>query len=156
MIAVDLPDLCDRVGDIPLLAQNFVDAYAREMSREISGVDEEAMRVLQRHTWRGNVRELQNVIERAVVLCKGRTIGVDDLPPKILEAPPDDLVSDYRPTTLKDALDEREKRVISAALHANGWNRQLTAEQLGINRTTLYKKMKRLELDFEPVRAHPY
>jgi DNA-binding NtrC family response regulator len=156
VITIDLPDLCERVADIPLLVHHFVDVYAREMNREITGMDDRAMQILQRYRWRGNVRELQNVIERAVVLCKGHTLGVDDLPPKLLDTPQDESVEAYASTTLKDALEQRERRIIESALRANGWNRQLTAERLGINRTTLYKKMKRLGLEIEPLRAHSY
>jgi len=91
------------------------------------------------------------------VLCKGHTVGVDDLPAKLISAAASESpAQSYQPLSLKEALEEPEKRILEAALRANGWNRQLTAEQLGINRTTLYKKMKRYGLDLEPARTSLY
>jgi DNA-binding NtrC family response regulator len=107
--------------------------------------------VLQHYHWPGNVRELENVIERAVVLSKHRHITPADLPPKLIEAAAAPVATnDYRPAPLRIALEEPEKRIIEAALRANDYNRQLTADILQINRTTLYKKMKRYGLDREP------
>jgi len=153
VVSVDMPSLSQRLGDIPLLAKYFLNRFCAQTNRMITGYDEPTMRALQRYTWPGNVRELENVIERAVVLAKGRTITTEDLPPKLIDssevAPPPET---YQPMSLKLALEEPERRIIEAALRANAWNRQLTAEQLGINRTTLYKKMKHYGLDPEPVR----
>ncbi len=152
VVGIDMPTLAERVGDIPLLARHFLSDARREMKREILDFDPEATRALQRYRWPGNVRELQNVVERAVVLCKGRHITASDLPAKLLEAPPSiDQPQAWQPTTLKEALEGPEKRILEAALRANGWNRQATAKVLGINRTTLYKKMKRYGLDREPI-----
>ena len=99
-----------------------------------------------RYRWPGNVRELQNVIERAVLLGKGGTIGLEDLPAGLAAAGAVALEPvDGR--TLKQALADPERQIILEVLEANHWNRLATAEALGINRTTLYKKMKRLGLD---------
>ena len=155
VIAITLPSVSERVADIPLLAQHFLDRLSAEMKREILGFEEEAMRVMQRYPWPGNVREIENVVERAVVLCRGHSIGVVDLPPKLLEQPKLTEPSDtYQPISLKEALEGPEKRIIEAALRAFGWNRQLTAQRLGINRTTLYKKMKRYGLEGAPIHTH--
>ncbi len=156
VISITMPSLSERITDIALLADYFLDRYRTDMKREILGFDEEAVRVLQRHDWPGNVRELQNAVERAVVLCKGRYIHVGDLPPKLTEPGATALEqchtsAAHTPMSLKEALEGPEKQVLEEALRANGWNRQLTARQLGINRTTLYKKMKRFGLEAEPV-----
>ncbi len=152
VVTIEMPELVERIGDVPLLVRHFVQRLARDMSRRVLGVDDRAMQVLQRYHWPGNVRELENVIERALVLCKGPYVGVDDLPPKLIRSAAEAARSEQaQPQTLKQALEEPEKRVIEDALRANGWNRQLTSEQLGINRTTLYKKMKRYRLDAEPL-----
>ncbi|MEO1237448.1 MAG: helix-turn-helix domain-containing protein, partial [Planctomycetota bacterium] len=115
-----------------------------------------------RHAWPGNVRELENAIERAVVLSRGPVIGADDLPDAVRDAagvtpigrtatptadPIPALVDGWTPMPLTQALQEPERRIVLAALEANGWNRQETARQLDINRTTLYKKIKQFRLD---------
>ena len=106
---------------------------------------------MQRYHWPGNVRELENAVERAVVLTKSRQVQVEDLPPAVLESPVNATAGNlFQPMSLKRALEEPEKRVIKAALEANNWNRQITADVLEINRTTLYKKMKRYRLDAAP------
>jgi len=148
VVPIDMPTLAERISDIPLLARHFIDRFSRDMKRPVCGIDDDALGVLQRYSWPGNVRELENVIERAVVLCRERDIQVTDLPDKLVsDAVVSPSLEHYEPRTLKDAMAEPEKRFIQAALRANDWNRQVTAEQLGINRTTLYKKMKRYGLD---------
>ncbi len=154
VVNIPLPSLAERLGDIPALAEHFLAKYRAEVGREILDISPEAMQALQRYHWPGNVRELENAIERAVVLCKGRHITPDDLPAQVFEtAPaksPDAL--EYKAMSLKRALEEPERRIIESALRANHWNRQTTAEMLDINRTTLYKKMKRFGLEFDPAR----
>ena len=150
VVTVDMPTLADRVGDIPLLARHFLNRFSAEMNRIVTDFEPAAMQVLMGYPWPGNVRELENVVERGVVLCKGRQIAIEDLPPKLLSAVATLLeqpTNFYKPMPLREALEEPEKRILEAALRANGWNRQLTAQQLVINRTTLYKKMKRYGLD---------
>jgi len=153
VVTIDMPTLAQRLGDIPLLARHFLEQSSAEMKRQTLDFEEEAMRALQRYHWPGNVRELENVVARAVVLCRSPRIGVHDLPPRLLEAADGYAPGEgYKPLPLKQALEQPERRILEAALRANDWNRQLTAEQLGINRTTLYKKMKRYGLDAEPAR----
>jgi DNA-binding NtrC family response regulator len=149
VVTVDMPALCDRPGDIPLLAGFFLQQFRERMKRNVVGFDDEALRAMQRYHWPGNVRELENAVERAVVLCRGSTIGTDDLPEKLVCAEPaiDEAATGCTPMPLEKALEGPEKRIIEAALRANHWNRQLTAAQLEINRTTLYKKMKKYGLD---------
>ncbi len=143
VVSIDVPTLAERISDVPLLARSFLKRFTQEANSEIVDFEDDAMYLLQRYNWPGNVRELENAIERAVVLCKTRRIASDDLPPKLRQAA---IAPEFTPTgqpkTLKEALQEPERLIIEAALKANFWNRQLTAEQLGINRTTLYKKIK--------------
>ncbi|MBU0717950.1 MAG: sigma-54 dependent transcriptional regulator [Planctomycetes bacterium] len=154
VVTIEMPTLAERIGDIPILAKHFLEQSSAEMKREVLSFDDDALQALQRYHWPGNVRELENIVARAVVLCKGRHIGVNDLPPKLLESARDfEPATTWQPRSLREALEEPERRILEAALRANGWNRQLTADQLGINRTTLYKKMKRYGLDAEPVQA---
>ena len=151
VVTIEMPALAERVGDIPLLAEHFLGVYTAQTGRDILGFDQTAMQMLRRHHWPGNVRELENAVEHAVVLAKGRYVTADDLPPRLRNPDPINIeIPPYEPKPLKEALEEPERRILEAALRANGWNRQLTAQQLGINRTTLYKKMKRYNLEAEP------
>jgi DNA-binding NtrC family response regulator len=149
VINIELPPLRERVADIPLLAEHFLREVCEEARRDVTGFSDEAMEVLQHYVWPGNVRELQNAVERAVLLGKGPILTVSDFPEHVLSgaAIP---ASSIAHRTLKEALAGPERQIILGVLRANNWNRNLTADTLGINRTTLYKKMKRLGLD-DPV-----
>jgi DNA-binding NtrC family response regulator len=146
VISVELPSLRERISDIPLLAQHFLQEVCQESNKTMRGFSDEALLALQRYAWPGNVRELQNVIERAVLLGKSPTIGLDDLPRQIAAGGPLSL-EPIGTRTLKEALEGPERQIILEVLQAHQWNRFATAEILGINRTTLYKKMKRLGLE---------
>ncbi len=154
VVNIELPALRDRSGDIPALAAHFLERYRQEYSAVAERFDEDAMHALMRYAMPGNVRELSNIIERAAVLCRSEMIGVDDLPVEVVEqsAPGHSghALNDcgaWAHCSLSDAMAEPERRILLAALKANSWNRQTTADQLSINRTTLYKKMKIHGLD---------
>lgn len=146
VINIELPSLCDRISDIPLLAEHFLQQVCEDSGKSVQGFTEDAMAALRRYRWPGNVRELQNVIERAVLLGKESVIGTDDLPPSLMAAG-GVSVEPIAGRSLKQALESPERQIIREVLEVNNWNRNLTAETLGINRTTLYKKMKRLGLE---------
>lgn len=146
VINIELPSLRERISDIPLLASHFLQQICKETGKRVTGFSEPAIAALQSYRWPGNVRELQNVIERAVLLGKGDKVGSEDLPPNVLAAGPVQVES-VGNRTLKQALSCPERQIILDVLEANNWNRQATAAALGINRTTLYKKMKRLGFD---------
>lgn len=163
VVSIQLPPLRDRIGDIGVLAEHFLEEKSAELTKQVIGFDAAALEALRRYDWPGNVRELENIIERAVVLTKAVRIGVDDLPVHVIENSTGRLMSGRGGTTssvnmpginapydampLRLALEEPEKQIILAALEANQWNRQKTAEQLDINRTTLYKKIKQYDLE---------
>jgi DNA-binding NtrC family response regulator len=151
VITLVQPPLRERTGDIPVLAQHYLDQFREQTGKPVSGVTAEAMQALQRYSWPGNVRELVNVIERAVVLTRQRVITLEDLPEGIrhIGTPSATSPALSSATNLKAALAHPERQLILDALESNGWNRQETAEMLGINRTTLYKKMKKYEIEFE-------
>ncbi len=151
VVTINLPALCERVGDVRLLAKHFLQVYSTQHSREKVGITDEAMEYLERYSWPGNVRELENVIERAVLLSKDKYIGPDDLPDSIKQNQGQEQTT-YKPMSLKEALAEPEKNLIRKALEANHWNRQETAKTLQINRTTLFKKMKQYGLYAEAER----
>ena len=162
VVNIPVPALRDRPGDVPLLAEHFLNKHNRRAGRD-RRLSEPASTVLQRYGWPGNVRELENAIERAVVLSTGPMIQPADLP-EAVQRPGEShplhggpiggaaghipaLVGGWHPTPLSEALREPERQIVQAALEANGWNRQETARQLEINRTTLYKKIKQFALD---------
>ncbi|MBN2581209.1 MAG: sigma-54-dependent Fis family transcriptional regulator [Pirellulales bacterium] len=146
VINVELPPIRERIGDIPLLAQHFLAQVCAESGKTVHGFTEEAMQALQRYRWPGNVRELQNAIERAVLLGKSGMIGAEDLPASVTTGG-GLSVEHIANQSLKQALSAPERQLILDVLEAHNWNRQQTAAALGINRTTLYKKMKRLGLE---------
>jgi len=151
VVKIDLPPLCERVGDVRPLAEHFLKMYSAQHNREKLGFTDETMEFLERYSWPGNVRELENVIERAALLSKGKFIGADDLP-EAIKLEQNQLKRAFEPMSLKEAMVEPEKNIIRQALEANNWNRQETAKALQINRTTLFKKMKRYGLYTEAER----
>jgi DNA-binding NtrC family response regulator len=145
VVTIGLPALCERVGDIPLLAKHFLRVYCAQHNKEKLGISDDALEYLERYSWPGNVRELENVIERAVLLSKDKYVGADDLPSSVKQDQ-DRQEKEYKAMGLKEALAGPEKNLIRQALEANNWNRQATAKALQINRTTLFKKMKQYGL----------
>lgn len=141
VVTIELPPLRERVGDVRLLAEHFLRMYSAQHNREKLGFTDEAMECLERYSWPGNIREIENVIERATLLSKGKFVGPDDLPESIKQQPARQIEG-YKPMSLKEAMAGPEKDIIRRALEANHWNRQATAKALQINRTTLFKKMK--------------
>jgi DNA-binding NtrC family response regulator len=156
VVMIRMPALRERIGDIPLLANHFLRRFCKETGREVIGFTSVAIAAMQRYDWPGNVRELENAVERAVVLCRRPQIDEEDLPETLRESPAftrptanhvDALDNTAAPMRLVDALEGPERRIIEAALKRNNWNRQSTAAELDINRTTLYKKMRKYRLD---------
>ncbi len=166
VIHIELPPLRERLDDIPVLVDHFIAASSQQYARQISGVSPQAMDRLLAHDWPGNIRELENAIQRMVLLSPNAIIDVDSLPTAILRNHPSSaLQRNALPSagatnvalnqtsslpsdrTLSEALEEPERQIILAALKRYNWNRNETADALGINRTTLYKKMKRLDLE---------
>jgi two-component system response regulator AtoC len=154
VVNIRMPSLKERLSDITLLAGHFLRHFNQQTGREVLGFTEAAMNQMQRYDWPGNVRELENAVERAVVLCRRPHIDVEDLPepvqfhnPKTPQPHPTDGDVADRPMTLEAALEVPERRILEAALKRNNWNRQSTAAELDINRTTLYKKMRKYRLD---------
>lgn len=153
VVNIKLPGLRERPGDVALLAGHFLRQLSKEMGREILGFTPSALSALQKYNWPGNVRELENAVERAVVLCRKPQIDLEDLPESVQSTAPapgaargGDGAEDL-PLPLEVALEGPERRIIESALRRNDWNRQATASELDINRTTLYKKMRKYQLD---------
>ena len=151
VVTIELPPLCERVGDVRLLAEHFLQMYSTQHNRNKLGITDEAIEYLERYPWPGNVRELENVIERAALLSKGKFVGPEDLPDSI-KREQSRKPKQYQSMSLKEALAGPEKDIIRQVLQTNHWNRQATAKALDINRTTLFKKMKHYGLYAEAER----
>ncbi len=154
VISLTQPPLRERVGDIPLLLEHYLKQFNEQTGKNIEGFSDEAIQYMQRYSWPGNVRELVNVVERAVVLTRGRQITVNDLPETIHKQLEIGTVpAHFGGNSLKSALANPERQILIEALESNGWNRQETAKMLGVNRTTLYKKMKKFNITYESCHA---
>ncbi|MDG2469720.1 MAG: sigma-54 dependent transcriptional regulator [Pirellulaceae bacterium] len=147
VINLELPGLRERTSDIPLLVEHFLEQACEQLGKPVMGFDEDAILQMQHYHWPGNVRELQNVVERAILLCRGDRIRLSDLPPMLRQSTTPLAISADVRKTLKEALEEPERQIILGVLKENNFNRNETADWLGINRTTLYKKMKKLGLE---------
>ncbi|WP_428388198.1 sigma-54-dependent transcriptional regulator [Mucisphaera sp.] len=164
VVNLEIPPLRERTADIDLLTNHFLEEHCQEMGKR-RRLSNETIQVLHDYAWPGNVRELENAIERAVLLSREATIQPDDLPEHIVAAagepratptittgpgtnntPDPNNIDNWIPMPLSEALEGPERNIILAAIRANGGNKQRAADQLGINRTTLYKKMHKLGL----------
>ncbi len=142
VINIRLPPLRERPEDIPLLARSFIERLAHELGRNITDLTEGALKLLLEQTWPGNVRQLENVIERAMVTCKNRVLGEDDFAFLCRDKGVTEGWS--VPTNL--TLQEIEKQVIAATLQKSEGNIKETAVVLGIDRSTLYEKIKKYDI----------
>ena len=141
-----VPDLKDRFNDLPLLVHHILRKLAAIQDNRHVGISEAAMQILLNYSYPGNVRELENILEHALIICRDDTIEPGHLPDYLLHRRSDrlkDRCSDL-PADEKAGLSERER--LLAALRKHGWNRSKTAGELGIDRTTLWRKIKKLGL----------
>jgi two-component system response regulator AtoC len=137
VIPIHVPPLRERKEDIPLLVDHFIEKFNFEAGKQVEGISEESLQYLLEHDWPGNVRELENVIERAVTVNKGGIILPADLPPQLLKK------TDMEDALVQRTLQDVERVHILHILMENGWNIQQSARILGIDRSTLYAKMRR-------------
>jgi two-component system response regulator PilR (NtrC family) len=140
VVKLQLPPLRQRKEDIPLLVHHFLIKYTREMNKKMIGITNGAMRAMLSHHWRGNIRELENVIERAVIFADGRDIGVEDLPFSV-EGISDDVGED-----LKTAMEHFERQHILYSLSRHNYDKAETARSLGIGVSSLYRKLDELKI----------
>jgi DNA-binding NtrC family response regulator len=144
VVDIHLPSLKEREGDIPLLAEYFLDKYRKQMNKSIKGISNDAMRALMNHEWKGEIRELENVIERSVIFCNEEFINVKNLPAQFQSITEP---SDYSPSgSLDESVKRFEKEIITRALESNEFNKEKTADTLQVGLSTLYRKMKELDI----------
>ena len=145
VVEIDLPSLKERPDDVPILAQHFLDAFKKQMSKPIQGFANEAMRALLQYQWKGEVRELENVIERAVIFCDEEFVGLEHLPEYM--RPTEDIPSiSSGHGTLKDAVRSFERQFIQQTLSACGQNKEAAAKVLGVSLSSLYRKIEELQI----------
>jgi two-component system, NtrC family, response regulator HydG len=141
VISVAIPPLRDRRDDIPLLAEHFLQVYRAKNGKAVIGCSRRALELLMHYNWPGNVRELENAIERAVVLTRGATLDVDDLPREVRGADPSDT-GDVLSFPVGTPLEEVERRAIHETLRHTKGDKRLAAQLLGIATRTIYRKLE--------------
>jgi len=149
VIKIVLPPLREKKEDIPLLVRHFLDLYGKENKKEMSGVTEDVMEILINFDWPGNIRELENLIERAVVLTKSKIISRESLPPFLLSSSDEAKIFSAvdNELTLRDHVQSvQRKAIISALARAKGVQKK-AAGLLGVKPTTLNEMIKRLQID---------
>jgi DNA-binding NtrC family response regulator len=144
VVNIVLPGLSERKEDIPLLAYHTLEKFRRKTKKKVKAISQEAMSLLVDYAFPGNVRELENILERAVAICQGQTIQASDLPPDLTEVA---LYFYRRPEGKLLNLDELEQDYIRHILHLTGGVRSRAAEILGIDRASLWRKMKKYGLE---------
>ena len=152
---VDLPALRERKEDIPTLIESFMERFNRQTGKSIRSVSGQAMRCLMEYCWPGNVRELENALEHAYVTCQGSEIDLFDLPPELrktelreAECPGKVRAGDRGEVPANSGVSAREQLI--AMLQSCGWSKAEAARRLGLNRATIWRKMKQWGIPLEP------
>ena len=155
VIQCDLPPLRARGTDTLVLAQKFLETFAQRSGKKVTDISKGVAEKLLTYTWPGNVRELRNVIERAVALTRYDRLGVEDLPEKIRDFQNSQVLFSGNDPTEMVSLEEIEKRYIQHVLQAVGNNKTLAARVLGLDRKTLYRKLRQYEADSGDTDTNP-
>jgi DNA-binding NtrC family response regulator len=142
VFSIEMPPLRERIEDVPLLTEHFIRDLAQQDSKRISGVDHECLQTLKSYAWPGNVRQLRNVIERALIVSRGPLITVADLPPELRSIGRQDLNFQVR---VGSSLDQVERALIYKTVEFAGGNKTRAAEILGVSLKTLYNRLERYE-----------
>jgi len=143
VIEINMPALRERSDDIPVLIKHYLDLFTKEAGKNLKDIDYEAMQALLAYDWPGNIRELRNTMERAVVLADGDLITIHDLPDKFRTLD----IEGISTSSLRQALDNFERDYIKRCLTENKGNKETAASKLGIDLATLYRKLKKLRIE---------
>jgi DNA-binding NtrC family response regulator len=144
VVEIHLPSLKEREEDIPLLADHFLNKCRKDLNKNIRGIDNEAMRAILAHEWKGEVRELENIIERAVIFCKSDLISLPDLPQSF--RPKQEETDISFSGSLDESVRKFERDFILHALESNDNNKEKTADAMKVGLSTLYRKLKELDI----------
>jgi transcriptional regulator with PAS, ATPase and Fis domain len=151
VVRIVLPPLSQRYEDIPLLIQHFIEKFNAEKGKNIQQISAPALALLMRHNFPGNVRELENIIEYAFILCHNEQIEIEHLPQDLLESNKEKIAEAYLDTFSKiqekplSPIDQAEYKTITAILQKNHGNKIKAAQELGIHPTTLWRKIRKYE-----------
>ncbi len=143
VVRIEMPSLRERMDDIPLLMHSFLREFNIENKKNIKGFDKASKAAMIKYTWPGNIRELKNAVESAVVMCTGDEIKMEDLPRALRSQGEEKVIS----IPIGITMDEAEKIIIQENLAANKGNKSRTADILGIGRKTLHRKLEELNID---------
>ncbi|MCB2190006.1 MAG: sigma 54-interacting transcriptional regulator [Deltaproteobacteria bacterium] len=146
VVNIRLPPLRVMKDDLPMLVNHFIKEIRQVMPKDVSSISDEAMEIITKHSWPGNIRELRNMLEGAMIRCKGAQINVEHLPPGLGKPACVKLSDTTSGYTLREQMENAEKAIIREALEKAGQNRTKAAKMLGIHRTGLYQKMKKYNL----------
>ncbi len=145
-LQVDLPPLRERRGDIPLLAQKFIQTFAREFGRPVGGIDKAALRVLERYRWPGNIRQLKNVLKRAVALCESNRIGINDIQEKIVLHQQEEKGSESFVGHRNKVIEDFEKNYFRPLLERHDNNVKTAAQEAQIPLSSFYRFLKKHDI----------
>ena len=143
IVKIELPPLVKKRDDIPILINHFIEKFNKRMGKSIQDISKDVMNILMQYDYPGNVRELENIIEHACVMCQGTRIRKAHLPPE-LNPKSETLIVDEK--VGRPPLESFEKNLLSETLEKNNGNKILTAKELGLHRTTLWRKMRKYDL----------
>jgi transcriptional regulator with PAS, ATPase and Fis domain len=146
VVQIDLPPLRERKDDIAILVYKFIEEVCKQNNKETLDISKDAMKILQKYSWKGNIRELKNTMENLAILSRGDIIEIDDIPEYILDEVKDNNIEEY-PLDLTKAISKLEVNTITKALEMANGNKAKAAKILNIPRTTLYYKMDQYKID---------
>ncbi len=152
VIQIALPPLRERMEDVPLLMQHFIEKYAGEVDKEVQNISEAAMERILAYDFPGNVRELENMIERSVALCRDGVVGLENLPPAILDPKKEESLSRLPPEggSLEEMVNDFERSLLGEALERSGGVKKKAAALLGISFRSFRYRFEKLGLDADP------
>jgi transcriptional regulator with PAS, ATPase and Fis domain len=145
VIAIHAPPLRERRDDIDRIAEYFLEKYSKINGKKVTGLMKDVLSMFQEYSWPGNVRELENAMEGAVIMAKTEVVNKRDIPNVAKFSSDADRGNNGK--TLKKAVEEPEREHIISVLNRCNWSRSRAAAELGVNRTTLYNKMKKYNID---------
>jgi len=153
VIPIHVPPLRERPDDIPLLIRHYIDYFSRENNARPKRITQAALDALQRHRWKGNIRELRNTVERMIIMTGGEVIDLPDLPEMVRSptagpaSPKPGAEGDQaKAGTLREFKENAERAFLVGKLRENGWNISKTAEVIGTPRSNLYKKLEQYQI----------